>query len=149
MKDTPLPFTVCATTKVGFAVGGLRLVERLLDLADVVAVDLDDRPAEGLPLRMTAARCRAPSSRSCRAGSDSRRDDHEVVEGMIGLAELRRRHRGLPHLAFLNLAVAQDAVDARGRAGELEPERQAEEIESPWPSEPVAASMPGSADRSG
>src|SRR5262249_14697 len=33
------------------ALGGLRLIERLFDLADVVAVDLDERPAEGLPLR--------------------------------------------------------------------------------------------------
>jgi hypothetical protein len=45
---------------------------------------------------------------------------------MIGLPELGRRHRRLPHLAFLDLAVAHDAVHAAGRAGQLEAERHAE-----------------------
>ena len=49
MNDTPLPFTVCATTTWA-ALRRLRLIERLADLVDGVAVDLEHRPAEALPL---------------------------------------------------------------------------------------------------
>src|SRR3989441_271004 len=60
------------------------------------------------------------------ADAEDLADHAEVVERTVGLAELRPRHRRLPHLAFLGLAVAEDAVDARAGGAELEAERQSE-----------------------
>src|SRR6266850_4434314 len=45
---------------------------------------------------------------------------------MARLPQLRRRHRGFPDLALLDLPVAEHAIDAGRRAAQLEPERQAE-----------------------
>src|SRR5882724_2280933 len=115
----------------GLASRGLCLVERLRDLADVVAVDLDHRPAEGLPLRDDRLDVEHLLHEVVELDLVPVEKDHEVVEGVVRLAELRRRHRGLPHLAFLDLAVAQDAVDPRGGAGQLEPERQTERDRQP------------------
>src|SRR6185369_10808334 len=57
-------------------------------------------------------------------------------ERVVGLTELRRRHRGLPHLTFLDLAVAEDAVDARLHVGELLAERQSERDREPLAERP-------------
>ena len=50
-------------------------------------------------------------------------DRGQIVERVSGPAELGRFHRRLPHLALLDLAVAEDAIDASRRAGHLEAER--------------------------
>ena len=126
MKDTPLPLTVWATMNVGAPRRGLRLVERLADLGDVVAVDLEHGPAEGLPLGDHGLEVEDLRHEVVELDLVVVEDDGEVVERVVGLAELGRGHGRLPHLALLDLAVAEDAVHARGRAGELEPEGHAE-----------------------
>src|SRR2546423_7415313 len=108
------------------ALRGLGLVERLVDLRHVVAVDLDHRPAERLPLGDDGLEIEHLADEVVELDLVVVDDDGEVVERMIGMAEPGRRHGRFPHLALLDLAVAEDAVDARGRARELGAERQPE-----------------------
>src|SRR5216683_461366 len=105
------------------AAGRLRLVEGLRDLGDVVAVDLHHGPAERLPLGDDRLEVQDLLHEVVELDLVVVEDDHEIVERMVGLTELRCRHRGFPHLPLLDLAVAEDAVDAGRGAGELEPER--------------------------
>ena len=49
-NETPLPFTVSATMTVGRPEAACSLVHRLQHCGDVVAVDCQDLPAEGLAL---------------------------------------------------------------------------------------------------
>src|SRR5438876_833317 len=106
--------------------GGLRLIERFVDVVHVVPVDLEDGPAECLPLRHDRLEVHDLRHEVVELDLVVVEDHAEVVERTVGLAELRPRHRRLPHLAFLGLAVAEDAVDARTGGAELEAERQSE-----------------------
>src|SRR6266571_62770 len=106
--------------------GRLRLIERFVDVVHVVPVDLEDGPAERLPLRHDRLEVHDLRHEVVELDLVVVEDHAEVVERTVGLAELRPRHRRLPHLAFLGLAVAEDAVDARAGGAELEPERQSE-----------------------
>ena len=53
MKETPLPFTVCARIKTGFLGVGFmpscELLKSAENLAHLVSIDLDHMPAEGSP----------------------------------------------------------------------------------------------------
>src|SRR5216117_354581 len=106
--------------------GRLGRIERLPDLVRVVAVDLEDGPPERLPLRDDGLEVHDLRHEIVELDLVVVEDDAEVVERVGGPAELRRRHRRLPHLPLLDLAVAEDAVDARRSGAELEPERHAE-----------------------
>src|SRR6266403_132383 len=108
------------------ALRGLGLVERLVDLCHVVAVDLDHRPAERLPLGDDGLEIEHLADEVVELDLVVVDDHGEVVDGMVGTPELRRGHRRLPHLALLDLAVAEDAIDTRGRARELGAEGQPE-----------------------
>src|SRR5262245_2809105 len=105
--------------------GGLGLLQGLVDLGDAVTIDLDDRPAEGLPLGGERLQVTDLGHEVVELDPVVVEDDGEVVEGMAWLAQLRRGHGRLPHLALLDLAVAQDAVHARRRARVLEPQGRA------------------------
>src|SRR5438552_3163560 len=103
--------------------GGLRLIERFVDVVHVVPVDLEDGPAERLPLRHDRLEVHDLRHEVVELDFVVVEDHAEVVERTVGLAELRPRHRRLPHLAFLGLAVAEDAVDARAGGAELAGDR--------------------------
>src|SRR5438876_724196 len=99
--------------------GGLCLIERFVDVVHVVPVDLEDGPAERLPLRHDRLEVHDLRHEVVELDLVVVEDHAEVVERTVGLAELRPRHRRLPHLAFMGLAVAADAVAAG--AGGAEP----------------------------
>ena len=75
--------------------------------ADVVPVDLDHVPAEGAPFRRERIGVEILGNRPRSGKFVVVEDGREVVE----LVE-RGGHRGRPDLAFVDLAVAEDAVDA-------------------------------------
>src|SRR5688572_29032766 len=85
----------------------LRLVEGAKDFVVVVAVDLDDVPAEAAPAlgRLTEGHDLFGGSVDLQAVAVE--DGAEVVELVMGGG-----HRGLPDLALLRLAVSEDAVGA-------------------------------------
>ena len=63
----------------------------------------------------------------------------EIVELVVA-----GKFRGFPDLAFGHFAIAQQDVDARGALDPCRaPIASPAPTESPWPSEPVAASTPG------
>ena len=89
--------------------------------AVVVAVDLDDLPAEGAPLVGAAGRGRwCPRSGRPAAGGCGRRPRQ------VGRALVAGRHGRLPVAALLQLAVAGDDERAAGRAVDLGRERDAD-----------------------
>ena len=66
-------------------------------------------------------------------------DDHtEVIELLVA-----GKHGGLPDLALLALAIAQQGVRAISIAPVLGGNGHAHAAEMPWPSEPVDMSTPG------
>src|SRR5262249_11385959 len=101
---------------------GLRLIERLADLIDVVAVDLDHRPAECLPLLDERLEIEDLPHEVVELNAVFIEDHGEVAEAMAGLPELRSGHCRLPHLTFLDLSVADDAVHAIRLAAETKAE---------------------------
>src|SRR5207247_9898969 len=101
-------------------------IDCLTYLFRVVAGDLEYGPPERLPLRDDELEVHDLRHEIVELDLVVVEDDAEVVERVVGPAELRRRHRRLPHLPLLDLAVAEDAVDARRSGAELEPERHAE-----------------------
>src|ERR687891_587901 len=109
----------------GPAERGLGLVEGLVDLGQVVAVDLDDGPAEALPLGDERLEVEDLRDEIVELDLVVVHDHGEVVERAVGLPKLGRRHRGLPHLALLELAVAENAVDTRRRSGHPQAQRHA------------------------
>src|SRR3990172_4209057 len=95
-----------------------RALQRLDDLVLVVAVDLLHLPAEGAPLigeRLLAHDVDDEAVVLDAVAVDDRRE--------VGEAVVRRRHRRLPALALIQLAVAEEAVDAV--VAPVEPRRQA------------------------
>ena len=104
-----------------------QLVERLLERGDVVPVDLLDPPAEGLePLaeRLDVHRQRG------RAGPGEPVGVHDGDQ--VAQLVVRRGHRGLPHLPFLQLAVAgqheRPVVPAGQPSGQRHPGADAEVV---------------------
>src|SRR5579862_674942 len=104
---------------------GAGAAEGLEQRGHVVAVDLGDRPVEGAPFR------------------GQRLQPHDLVVARVALqlvvvddgAEIvelvmRRAHRAFPYLALLQLAVAQERIDARGAVLELEPHPHIGDL--PW-----------------
>jgi hypothetical protein len=80
-----------------------------------VTVDLLDRPTEGLPLPDHRLEIENLGHEVVELDLVVVEDHGEIVQREARLAELRSRHGRLPHLAFLHLAIAQDAVHAGGR----------------------------------
>ena len=109
----------------GRSLGRLRLIEGLVDLGQVVAVDVDDGPAEGLELVHHGLEVEDLLHEVVELYAVPVEDDAEIVEVMIGRPELGPGHEALPHLALLYFAVAEHAVDAGALAAELEAEGHA------------------------
>src|SRR5262249_61790187 len=101
----------------------LRLIERLADLIDVVPVDFDPRPAERLPFLDQWLEVEDLRHEVVELNAVFIEDHSEVAESMAGLPELGSRHGRLPHLTFLDLAVAENAVHAIRLAAETKAER--------------------------
>ena len=103
---TPLPLSVCATITVGWPWCGAPPVGAV-DLLEVVPVDLDRLPAEGLgPLRV---RVEIPAVHRLAALAEPVHvDDRGQVLELVERGVLER----LPHRALGHLAVAAQAPDA-------------------------------------
>src|SRR5262245_9033618 len=117
----------------GHSPRGLGLIEGLADLIHPVAVDLEDRPAIGLPLAGERLEVEDPRHEAVELDLVVVDDDGEIVEGVVRAAELRGGHGRLPYLTLLDLAVPDDAVDACRRPAELEPQSLTQRDGEPLP----------------
>ncbi len=116
MNGTPLPLTVRAMTACGRAVAtGLRSPEHRHEGVQVVAVDLRHVPAERRELRAQIAGVAHVAGAPVDLQAVAVDDGHEVVQLAV-----RREHGGLPHLALLALAVAQQREHRLGGAVQLQ-----------------------------
>src|SRR2546422_225455 len=128
MRSSRAPSSSNASPKaarVAFAgIGSPYFLSRALSSATMVAVDLDHRPAERLPLLDDRLEVEDLRHEVVELDAVFIEDHGEVADAMRGLSELRPRHGRLPHLAFLDLAVAEDAVHAVRLVAEAKTERQ-------------------------
>ena len=91
----------------GLALGGGSFLEGLDDLVIVVAVDLDDVPAEGLALLVQRLGGHDVGGAAVDLQAVHVDDGAQVVQLILGSG-----HESLPNLALGDFAVAQDGVDA-------------------------------------
>ena len=110
---TPRPFIVRATIAVGRLADRLRLGVGALDRLDVVAVDRDRVPAEGLQAAHVGVEVPAQHRLARLAEAVDVEDRDQVVEALpAGVLDR------LPHRALGHLAVAAQAPDAERQAVE-------------------------------
>ena len=104
----------------------------------IVAVDGHRGPAERLGLALQVLPAPAPARRIALAQRVAVEDRDHVAELLVG-DEIHR----LPDLALARFAVADDAVDRLVDAVDPRGGASPAATDSPWPSEPVAASKNG------
>ena len=102
MKETPRPLIVCAITQSGLCRAG-SACEGIEQRGVIVAIDLDDVPAEGAPLVRQRLEIVGLGDGGALLQAVAVDD-----QGQVGELAVAGGHRRLPVAAFLQLAVAGD-----------------------------------------
>src|SRR4029450_12015013 len=98
---------------------------------EVVAIDLQHRPAEGLPLVDDRLEVEDLLDEAVELNAVVVQNHTEIVNAVIRRPEAGSGHRAFPDLALLDLPVADDAVHTRALARELEAEGHARRHRQP------------------
>ena len=104
----------------GLALHFLGALQSGFDLLEVVTIDVTHMEAESCQLIPNRIRTHDFIDSAVNLKTVIINDDHQVVQLVVGC-----QHAGLPDLAFLDLAVAQQGVDTSGLALVLQAQRHA------------------------